>query len=96
MKESFYRTARTYGAPTGYDHEISHLPDKVARLAEKILTENTFHVTNLSEGYAIDIVDFAFHLAKKYWAAVEAGGHLIEVQDAPDQKNGAYGPRGTP
>jgi hypothetical protein len=82
FSERVYRTPRTYGSPTGYDHEVSHYPNSHARLAEAIAkclcgaggawVMSSDDIAERSAGIAIALM--------RDW---ERRDWLIEIQDAP-------------
>lgn len=92
MKETIYRTPRTYGAPTGYDVEASHHPSWLARISEGIARglacRDDMPVEDVAE-HACEITQSLFH----EW---ERRGWMLEVQDAPDMEQNYGRMRGTP
>ena len=85
MNERIYRTPRTYGSPTGYDIELSHLQNQKGRLAEALLRDmlvsgahSTIPVTALTER--------ACRIADCFYADLERRNWMIEIADAPDME----------
>jgi hypothetical protein len=91
MKETIYRTPRSYGSPTGYDSEVSHFPDHVGRLAEHFLGQMLRAGTQDTPG---QMAGYAVKLAEAFYAEMQARGHLLEVQDAPGMKKDYGSERG--
>lgn len=77
--EKIYSTPRTYGSPTGRDHEISHAPNWKARLAEKLMYALASRDCP-SAGVAAEACD----VAEEMFAEFDKRGWLIEVVPAPD------------
>lgn len=94
MKESIYRTPRTYGSPTGYDKELSHFPDLVGRLAEHILLE-LIHARGSTDSVP-GLVAFAIRYAEEFIQQLETRGHFLEVKDAPGMNKDQSAERGNP
>lgn len=93
FKEAVYRTPRTYGSPTGYDREVSHVVSTVASIAERLLMEWKIPLEPgaARDGYQemelmdpTNLVFRAFDVAETFLRVAEERGHLLEVQDAPE------------
>lgn len=91
MNERIYRTPRTYGAPTGYDHERTHFPNQAARLSEVIAQGLAYAGAPSSE-----IALCACAVAEDLLAEWDRRGWWIEIEDAPDMDKNYGAKRGDP
>jgi bisphosphoglycerate-dependent phosphoglycerate mutase len=94
MSERIYRTPRTYGSPTGYDTELSHLGNRSARLAEALL--QAMACANAYRDFEpVQLVNRANDIAAAMLADWETRGWMIEIEDAPNMKRDYGAERGS-
>lgn len=82
LQEKIYRTPRTYGSPTGYDRELSHVPNWRARMAEQVAY--SMLSSGNGSGWGCEIASRACDIADAMLEEFDKRGWLIEAVPAPD------------